>query len=1087
MLNTDSTVFVMDNMNINDGYPVFRWQTVNNLALDTVTNISSYGAQLQGHYSGFPDSVGFCYRINGSNDSTVIFISPADTNVSCTLQGLQPNTTYSCRFFAMKYGRSLFSSAQTFTTFPTYTVTVSSNNTAWGTATGSGTFGHGEVDTLTATPAPHYQFTQWSDGNTQNPRQLIVTQNRSLTASFALATHTVTLTSNNTAWGTVSGSGSFNYGQSTLISATPQTGYHFAAWSDGNTDNPRVLLVENDVSLTATFAPNQYTVTLYSNDLTKGTVSGGGTYNYGQQIYIIATPVGNYAFQQWSDGNTNAYRSITVTQDIAYTAFFTEPYFTITTLTNNNQYGTVSGGGSYISGSSAVLTANANTGYHFVQWNDGNTQNPRTVTVTGNATYTAQFATNTYTVTAISANSTMGYVLGGGTYPYMSQATLEATPASHHHFTSWNDGNTTNPRLIIVRSDTVLTALFAIDQHTINVVSANVNQGTVAGGGTYDYGADATFSATAANHYHFQQWNDGVTSNPRTVTVTANATYTAQFAPDSYTLTVNANATQGVVTGGGSYTYGSQATLSVTPLAHYHFTGWSDGSTANPRVVTVACDTAFTAFFVIGQHTINVVSADVGQGTVAGGGTYDYGTDVTISATAANHYHFQQWNDGVTSNPRTVTVTANATYSAQFAPDSYTLTVNANATQGVVTGGGSYTYGSQATLSVTPLAHYHFTGWSDGSIANPRVVTVSCDTSFTALFAIDQHMVTVISSDTTQGTVNGSGNYDYGAQVTISATGTEHYHFQQWNDGVTLNPRIVTVTADATYTAQFAPNSYTLTVSTANNTMGYVSGGGSFVYGSEVTISATPLPHHSFVEWSDGIATNPRTVTVTSDSVITALFSEEPRYAVTVVSDNAEQGSVSGGGSFYAGETASIMAFPAVNYLFDHWSDGNVEALRTVIVTSDATYTAYFRPVTYTVNVFSNDDNLGSVAGGGEYEYGSTATVTATPAAGCRFVRWSNGIEVNPYTFTVYSNVNLIATFERNNGIDETEANTCHIITQGTFILIDGAEGLPIQIIDMVGRTHFRTARHDGCAIKMPASGVYLVRIADQIAKVVLY
>ena len=62
---------------------------------------------------------------------------------------------------------------------------------------------------------------------------------------------------------------------------------------------------------------------------------------------------------------------------------------------NNNAWGTVTGGGTYNEGTSVTLTATPATGYHFVKWQqDGNTQNPRTVTVTGNATYTAVFAQN---------------------------------------------------------------------------------------------------------------------------------------------------------------------------------------------------------------------------------------------------------------------------------------------------------------------------------------------------------------------------------------------------------------------------------------------------------------------------------------------------------------------------------------------------------------------------------------------------------------------------------------------------------------------------------------------------------------------
>ena len=66
--------------------------------------------------------------------------------------------------------------------------------------------------------------------------------------------------------------------------------------------------------------------------------------------------------------------------------------FTITVNSNNDAWGTVSGAGSYADGATATLTATPKEGYVFVKWQDGNTDNPRTITVTADATYTAEFA-----------------------------------------------------------------------------------------------------------------------------------------------------------------------------------------------------------------------------------------------------------------------------------------------------------------------------------------------------------------------------------------------------------------------------------------------------------------------------------------------------------------------------------------------------------------------------------------------------------------------------------------------------------------------------------------------------------------------
>ena len=67
------------------------------------------------------------------------------------------------------------------------------------------------------------------------------------------------------------------------------------------------------------------------------------------------------------------------------------PKYTINVTANDNTMGTVTGGGVYDSASTITITATPNEGYVFVNWNDGNTQNPRTLTVTANANFMANF------------------------------------------------------------------------------------------------------------------------------------------------------------------------------------------------------------------------------------------------------------------------------------------------------------------------------------------------------------------------------------------------------------------------------------------------------------------------------------------------------------------------------------------------------------------------------------------------------------------------------------------------------------------------------------------------------------------------
>ncbi|MBP5613892.1 MAG: hypothetical protein J6X35_07115, partial [Bacteroidales bacterium] len=120
------------------------------------------------------------------------------------------------------------------------------------------------------------------------------------------------------------------------------------------------------------------------------------------------------------------------------------------------------------------------------------------------------------------------------------------------------------------------------------------------------------------------------------------------------------------------------------------------------------------------------------------------------------------------------------------------LSVN-DSSMGVTCGAGTYMIGDTVTLTATALQHYHFTQWNDGDTTNPRVVTLLGDTSFTASFAPNSYQLAVVSSDTVKGRVSGGGNYTYQSQVKVTATPKYGYHFTQWNDGDTTNPRVVTL------------------------------------------------------------------------------------------------------------------------------------------------------------------------------------------------------------------------------------------------------------------------------------------------------
>lgn len=386
---------------------------------------------------------------------------------------------------------------------------------------------------------------------------------------------------------------------SATFTATADEGYHFVQWNDGDTNNPRIVPITSDTTLTATFAINQYTVTVLSDSLTMGTVAGGGISAHGTTRTLTATANYGYHFTHWSDGITDATRTVTVTNDITLTAFFAVNQYVVNVLSGDTTMGTVTGSGTSDYNTTRDIAATAGDGYHFVAWSDGNLNAMRTITVTCDTALTAYFALNTYLVTTLSANALMGGVQGGGTVLFGTTCDITAMANYGYHFTQWSDGITNATRTLTVTGDTTLTASFAINQYTVTVVSDNTNMGTVTGSGVSAYQASHSIAAMAATGHHFTHWSDGDSNATRTLNVTWDSTLTAYFAVNQYTLAVESNdVALGSVTGGGTFTHGTQATVSATVFTGHRFDHWSDGAIENPHTITMLNDLNLSALFV---------------------------------------------------------------------------------------------------------------------------------------------------------------------------------------------------------------------------------------------------------------------------------------------------------------------------------------------------------------------------------------------------------------------------------------------------------------------------------------------------------
>ena len=274
------------------------------------------------------------------------------------------------------------------------------------------------------------------------------------------------------------------------------------------------------------------------------------------------------------------------------------------------------------------------TGYHFVDWSDYSTANPRTDTnVTDNIYVTANYAINTYTLNYYAG--TGGTLTGdtSQTVDYGADGTaVTAVADTNYHFVDWSDGSMDNPRTDYgVDGDIDVMANFAIDAFTLDYETDG--NGWLSGetSQTVDYGGSGTaVEAIPYTGYHFVNWSDDLTDNPRTDTyVTADIYVTANFTIDTYTLTYTAGA-NGTLSGETTQTVEYEADgTAVTAIADtgYRFVSWSDGSTDNPRTdYDITSDINVTANFAF-LYTVSFNSqggSAVPDQLVVSGGMVDY-------------------------------------------------------------------------------------------------------------------------------------------------------------------------------------------------------------------------------------------------------------------------------------------------------------------------------------------------------------------------------------------------------------------------------------------------------------------------------
>lgn len=184
---------------------------------------------------------------------------------------------------------------------------------------------------LNATPQSDSIFAGWSGACSGTADcSLSFSQSTVVTATFDLKSYTVALAADPAAGGTVSGGGSFIHGASVTVVATANDGYTFTGWSENgatvSSDSSYTFAATADRNLVANFSLNQYTIAISADPAEGGTVSGGGSFDHGETVTVVASANDKFAFAGWSENgatvSTQATYSFAATQNRTLVANF---------------------------------------------------------------------------------------------------------------------------------------------------------------------------------------------------------------------------------------------------------------------------------------------------------------------------------------------------------------------------------------------------------------------------------------------------------------------------------------------------------------------------------------------------------------------------------------------------------------------------------------------------------------------------------------------------------------------------------------------------------------------------------------------
>ncbi len=395
---------------------------------------------------------------------------------------------------------------------------------------------------------------------------------------------------------------------------------------------------------------------------------------------------------------------------------FRAPMFTITATANDATMGSVAGGGEYAYGTEATLTATANAGYEFVQWQNGQTEATIVVSVFGHASYMAYFkpassgegsAVGVLTG-AFSINSSEQVLFSKGNLQYNAATGDWRFAENQYDVISGANSNISN--IYNGYIDLFGWGTSGYDNknpYMTSTTNSDYGDGTNDIAGTnYDWGQNCLIS------------NGGERGDWRTLTA-SEWTYIFENRPSASKLysTATVVGMSGVVVLPDAWQLPEGVTFSPRAADYttnaYDAAAWAKMEEAGALFLPAAGYRSGITIGAVGEQAIywSVTSASANQAS----SVYFAANKMMTSYSAARSYG---------ASVRLVSVKTLCAVTAQ---------VN-HPGMGSVLGTGSYTSGESVTVTAQPNAGYEFVRWSDGSTAAVRTFTIEYNTNFFAEF-----------------------------------------------------------------------------------------------------------------------------------------------------------------------------------------------------------------------------------------------------------------------------------------------------------------------------------------------------------------